>query len=121
MAESEDMSANDLIERLEAAKDRLHHFQAFGDDDEELDDDSRLLHLVTATRAKGKEFDTVILLDVNEDLWPHRLTQTTHELEAERRLFYVAFTRAQRRIVLLTAKGAPVSRFIVEAGLSGTT
>lgn len=119
MAESEGMSANDLIERLEAAKDRLRHYQAWGDDDDDLDDAGRPLHLMTAPRAKGKEFDTVIVLDVNEGMWPHKRAETGHELEAERRLFYVAFTRAQRRIVLLTAKGAPISRFIAEAGLSG--
>ena len=117
MAESEEMSADDLIGRLESAKDRLRHYQAFGDDDDDLDGAGRPLHLMTATRAKGKEFDTVVLLDVNEGMWPHKRAETSLEFEAERRLFYVAFTRAQRRIVLLTAKDASTSRFINEAEL----
>ncbi len=117
MAENEDMSAYDLIERLETAKDRVRHYQTFEDDDDEQGDDGQLLHLVTAYRAKGKEFDTVIVLDVNEDLWPHKFAETSRRLEEERRLFYVAFTRAQRRVVLLTQKGAPASRFIRELSL----
>ena len=120
MAESEKMSADNLIGRLEAAKDRLRHFQAFGDEDDEPNDTGRPLNLMTATRAKGKEFDTVIVLDVNEGMWPHKRAETARDLEAERRLFYVAFTRAQRRVILLTAKGAPLSRFIRELNLSGT-
>ena len=120
MAESEKMSADNLIGRLEAAKDRLRHFQAFGDDDDEPNDTGRPLNLMTATRAKGKEFDTVIVLDVNEGMWPHKRAETARDLEAERRLFYVAFTRAQRHVILLTAQGAPPSRFIRELELPST-
>lgn len=116
MAESERMSAEDLIERLEAAKSQLRHYQSFGDEGDEIGED-RPLHLMTATRAKGKEFDTVILLDVNEGIWPHKRAKTEHEMEAERRLFYVAFTRAQKRVIFLSTKDAPMSRFVGELGL----
>ena len=115
MAESEGMSAEDLIERLDDAKNRLRHDQ-FGDEGEEVDE-NRPLHLMTATRAKGKEFDTVIVLDVNPGIWPHRRAETDRELEAERRLFYVAFTRAQKRVLLLSAEDAPLSRFVDELDL----
>ena len=74
---------------------------------------------MTATRAKGKEFDTVIILDVVETVWPHKRAQTKADVEAERRLFYVAFTRAKRRVILLTVESAPPSRFIEEMGLLG--
>lgn len=70
-----------------------------------------------ATRAKGGEFDTVVLLDINEGIWPHKRAETPRDIEAERRLFYVAFTRAQRRVVLLSTKGAPTSRFVRELEL----
>ena len=110
MAESEDMSADDLIERLDVAKNSLRHYQGFGDET----DEDRLPHIMTATRAKGKEFDTVVLLDVNEGIWPHKRAETPRHIEAERRLFHVAFTRAQRRVVLLSTKGAPLSRFVRE-------
>lgn len=109
MAESEGMSADDLIERLDAAKNSLRPYQGFGDEGDEIDED-RSLHLMTATRAKGKEFDTVILLDVNESMWPYKRAETPRDIKAERRLFYVAFTGAQRRVVLLSTKGAPVKQ-----------
>ena len=118
MASDGDLSAEDLIERLEAAKDRLQHVQAFEDETEvEEEGDDRPLHLMTATRAKGKEFDTVVVLDCVDGLWPHKHAKTAAEKEAERRLFYVAFTRARKRLVLLAGKGAPLSPFIGELGL----
>ena len=115
MAESEGMSADDLLGRLEDAKNRLHHYQ-FGDEGDDADED-RPLHLMTATRAKGKEFDTVILLDVNTEIWPHKRAETEYELEAERRLFYVAFTRAQKRVILLSKENASLSSFVGELNL----
>ena len=120
MAKEEGMSADDLLGRLEAARDQLRHYQAFEDNSEDTqDDEDRTLHLMTATRAKGKEFDTVIILDVVETVWPHKRAQTDAGVEAERRLFYVAFTRAKRRVILLTGESAPPSRFIEELGLFG--
>ncbi len=59
------------------------------------------IHLMTALRAKGKEFNTVILLDVNDGIWPNRNAETPAKQEAERRVFYVAFTRARKRVVML--------------------
>ncbi|NLG01435.1 MAG: ATP-dependent helicase [Lentisphaerae bacterium] len=69
--------------------------------DEEPDDNAewkRSLHLMTALRAKGKEFDTVIVLDANAGVWPNKLATTENDLEQERRLFYVAITRARRQL-----------------------
>jgi DNA helicase-2/ATP-dependent DNA helicase PcrA len=78
---------------------------------------------MTALRAKGKEFDSVILLDVNDGIWPNRNTQTPEQKEAERRVFYVAFTRARKRVVTLVSshfgtRAAIPSPFISELGLS---
>ena len=50
------------------------------------------IHLMTATRSKGHEYDAVIILDVDDDEWPNRLTDN---IEEERRLFYVAMTRTR--------------------------
>lgn len=118
MAEGEEMSAGTLIERLEAARDQLRHYQTFEDETRgKADSADSTLRLMTATRAKGKEFDTVIVLDAVETVWPHKRAESEAEIEAERRLFYVAFTRARRRVILLTAEGAPPSRFLEESGL----
>lgn len=56
------------------------------------------LHLMTALRAKGREFDVVVVLDSNDDIWPIRLAKSSAELEQERRLFYVATTRAKKQL-----------------------
>lgn len=72
------------------------------DDDDSLDEGwKRKLHLMTALRAKGKEFDMVIILDCNQGIWPSKLANTDAQLEAERRVFYVAFTRAKKHVVLM--------------------
>lgn len=81
------------------------------------------LHLMTALRAKGKEFDAVIILDVNQGIWPNKLATTPEQLEQERRVFYVAFTRARKRISLLvsgTLLDQPVlpSPYLSEMGLA---
>lgn len=121
MASDENLSAEVLITRLEAAKDRLQHWKGFEDETEvEEEGDDRPLHLMTATRAKGKEFDTVVVLDCIDGLWPHKHAKTAAEREAERRLFYVAFTRARKRLVLLAGEDAPLSPFIAELGLPRT-
>ena len=122
IAESEDMEADDLIDRLEMAKSRLQEYRAIDDDRSDSGDPEsileRPLHLMTATRAKGKEFDTVILLDTVEGIWPHpKSADDSRKLEAERRLFYVAFTRATRKVIMLTTEDGPVSRFVTEMGL----
>ena len=59
------------------------------------------LHLMTALRAKGKEFDAVIILDANDGIWPSKLALDDNQLEQERRLFYVAMTRARRYLYFI--------------------
>jgi len=80
------------------------------------------LHLMTALRAKGKEFDAVIILDANEGVWPSKLAETERELEQERRLFYVAVTRARRFLYFvledrILKQVVPPSRYLAEMGL----
>ena len=119
MARDEHLDVDDLIGRLEAARDQVKHFQGFEDEESPTEDD-RTLHLMTATRAKEKEFDTVIMLDTGEGIWPHKRATTKLQVEAERRLFYVAFTRARKRIVMLSTENVPISRFVLELGLPST-
>lgn len=84
---------------------------------------SRRLHLMTALRAKGKEFDVVVVLDANEGIWPSCLAVTPEDLEQERRLFYVAVTRVRKYLMFVVDdnildRPAPPSRFLAEMGLS---
>ena len=72
---------------------------------DDIDHDLRFpVHIMTALRAKGKEFETVVLLDVNDHIWPNKLAGGDSELEQERRMFYVAVTRPKSKLVLLTVK-----------------
>lgn len=60
----------------------------------------RPVHLMTALRAKGREFDEVVLLDVNDGIWPARQAVSEAQQEQERRVFYVAMTRVKRKLWL---------------------
>lgn len=53
--------------------------------------------------AKGLEYDTVIIPDVNEGITPYSKAVTESGLEEERRLFYVAMTRAKTRLIIVYA------------------
>lgn len=65
--------------------------------------DKRLggVRLMTMHAAKGLEFQTVYLPDVNEGKLPSRQAVTPEALEEERRMFYVAMTRAQKELHIL--------------------
>ncbi len=60
--------------------------------------------LMTVHAAKGLEFDAVYIAGVNEDLFPHaRAAQEPDGMEEERRLMYVAMTRARKQLTLSSA------------------
>jgi len=115
-----------FVEDIERAKDQLAYLPPFEDDSQaETSEDlwKRPVHLMTALRAKGKEFDSVILLDVIDGIWPNRHAKTVEQREAERRVFYVAFTRAKQRVLILTTtrmgnREAVPSPYLAELGLS---
>ena len=87
-------------------------------------DDVHGIELTTIHRAKGRQWPEVHLFGCEESEPPHRRALEVSEqqraagegLEAERRLAYVAFTRAQERLVVHTTATA-ASRFLSEAGL----
>lgn len=59
------------------------------------------VHLMTMHSAKGLEFDNVFIAGANEGLLPHQMAyQTSDEIEEERRLMYVAMTRAKKELTL---------------------
>lgn len=68
--------------------------------DKEVGDDDRVA-LMTIHLAKGLEFPYVFIVGMEEDLFPSAMSMNTRaELEEERRLFYVALTRAEKQVVL---------------------
>ena len=61
--------------------------------------------LMTVHTAKGLEFDNVFLCSLSEGIFPSKKTATPAAMEEERRLAFVAITRAQRRLFLSDAQG----------------
>ena len=77
------------------------------------------VRLMTIHAAKGLEFDTVFLIEANEGRIPYKKAKTEQETEEERRLFYVAMTRAKEVLKICyvkTKNGKEVSpsRFVEE-------
>jgi DNA helicase-2/ATP-dependent DNA helicase PcrA len=69
--------------------------------DQDKDNDPDKVTLMTIHMAKGLEFKYVYIVGMEEDLFPSQMMISSRaELEEERRLFYVAITRAQKRLFL---------------------
>ena len=74
-------------------------------DVDSLDNEDNAITLMTIHSAKGLEFDTVFIIGLEEGLLPHSQSLLERdELEEERRLMYVAMTRAKQQLFLLRAK-----------------
>jgi DNA helicase-2/ATP-dependent DNA helicase PcrA len=112
-----------FLEDMEAAAETLSNAPS----EEEAKDPvwERPIHLMTALRAKGKEFHTVAILDANSGIWPSKQAETKEQIEGERRIFYVAMTRAKQRLIFTLSKrigssAATPSPFLAESGLIET-
>ena len=95
---------------------------------DDLDEQTPALTLMTCHGAKGLEFDSIYLIGFEEGLLPHAMSRDSDaELEEERRLCYVAMTRARQRLTLTAAESRSlygetsdmreVSRFMQELPL----
>lgn len=76
-------------------------------DIDSMTDEDNFVSLITVHAAKGLEFNNVFLVGLNDGLFPlsRAITSTdTNELEEERRLMYVAITRAKNKLFLSRAK-----------------
>lgn len=65
---------------------------------------AKSISLMTMHGAKGLEYHTVFIVGANEDICPYKKAETNEEIEEERRLFYVAMTRAKKRLVISYSK-----------------
>ena len=74
------------------------------DQDNETKDDVDKVTLMTVHAAKGLEYDAVFIVGLEEKLFPSEMSSEERQLEEERRLFYVAMTRARKYLTLLYAK-----------------
>ena len=77
----------------------------YGDRDETMSSD--YIQLMTVHAAKGLEFDTVFVTDMNEGIFPNEraMNDGPKGVEEERRLAYVAFTRAKNKLYITEAGG----------------
>ena len=75
------------------------------DQDEDNGDDNNKVTLMTVHASKGLEFKNVIVVGLEEELFPSDMNlQSQNNLEEERRLFYVAITRAECNCIITYAK-----------------
>lgn len=127
------IKAEDLLEVLDDLMDKSHAhrtweewFQAISQYSETLKlrarqkfEESEGIRLLTMHGAKGLEYDVVYIPDANDGMTPHKKALTASELEEERRMFYVAMTRAKNDLrVYFTreryGKQAEMSPFVGE-------
>jgi len=113
----------------ESLEEYLYWVSTYDIHDELADDSSQdCYQLATIHGAKGLEWPNVIIAGVNEGLLPSSQAIRCGDIEGERRLMYVAMTRAEEKLILtirpeetVNARGQvnvnPVSRFVEEAGL----
>lgn len=73
-------------------------------DADAVDTGSGQVTLMTIHNAKGLEFDRVVIIGMEEQLFPHARSETPEQVEEERRLCYVGITRARRRLILTYAR-----------------
>ncbi len=115
-----------VIAKYDTLPEFLEHAALMMTDDNDADDASGTIDAVsimTIHAAKGLEFDTVFLPAWEEGIFPNDMAVQSGGLEEERRLAYVAITRARRRAIIINAMSRMVfgdrkynspSRFITE-------
>ncbi len=92
------------------AADFLNHVALFTNSDAETYRDR--IRLMTIHAAKGLEFPVVFLMALNEGVLPSRKTKTRKAMEEERRLAFVAMTRAADRLFLSEAEGLSYDGYV---------
>ena len=111
--------------RFDDMQDLLAQIQLLNSEtsDRQVDPDADALRLTTVHQAKGLEFGVVFILGLADGMFPLRRAIEADDLDEERRLFYVAVTRAKDELYLcypkVNAKGGPAtllspSRFLTE-------
>lgn len=82
----------------------LSEISLLTDSDKEEVNDGESVRLMTVHIAKGLEFDVVFVTGLERDLFPSAMCYSQREIEEERRLLFVAITRAKKKCYLTNAK-----------------
>lgn len=138
-AQSHNMQVRELYDVMDELMESARNFKTFNEWFEYIEeygtklresyaamDKQNAVILTTMHSSKGLEYPVVYIIDANEEITPHKKAVFVPEIEEERRMFYVAMTRAKRRLNIYYArkrynKEIEVSRFvkeIMEDGLS---
>lgn len=123
----------DVLEELQASAKGFKNYDAWElhmkECEEELKEKAKrknenpnAITLATLHSAKGLEFKSVFIIDVNEGIMPYKKALLDKDIEEERRLFYVGMTRAIHDLTICSVKNihgknSDISRFVLEAGL----
>jgi DNA helicase-2/ATP-dependent DNA helicase PcrA len=95
----------DIVDSTSSLSEFLEDVALISDLDKDIEKSEPKVSLMTIHLAKGLEFSNVYIVGLEEDLFPSALSSTTRsDLEEERRLFYVALTRAKKKIILSHSK-----------------
>ncbi len=99
-------------EERETAVNQFLADAALQSDQDELKEEKNAVRLMTVHASKGLEFDHVFITGLEQDLFPHSRfgedERTEEKAEEERRLFYVALTRARKKIFLTYANARTI-------------
>ena len=95
----------EIVDSKNSLSEFLEDVALISDLDKDIKKSEPKVSLMTIHLAKGLEFSNVYIVGLEEDLFPSALSSTTRsDLEEERRLFYVALTRAKKKIILSHSK-----------------
>ena len=116
----------EVTEGIASLGEFLENISLVSDVNEQKEDNNEKVTLMTMHAVKGLEFDYVFVIGFEEGLFPHsNCFDSNDELEEERRLCYVAITRAKKKLYLINARSRILygkissnvpSRFIEEIG-----
>ena len=121
--EEEEENGSEKTNGIKTLDEFLQQVLLYTSEDKDKDKDADKVSLMTIHAAKGLEFPYVFVVGMEEQIFPSFLAMSRPELEEERRLFYVAVTRAEKQVTLSYAQtrfnngqrmGGEVSRFVEE-------
>lgn len=104
-------------------EDWLEHITEYGEElrrqSAKTQNETDAIAMLTMHGAKGLEYDVVFIIGANETLTPHKKAAAPDEIEEERRMFYVAMTRARKQLTISytkerNGKSLNQSRFVSE-------
>ena len=97
-------TGEDLQEEFPSLDLFLNEAALFTDADKDDEDNNDKVKLMTIHASKGLEFTCVYVVGVEENIFPSFMVSSPSELEEERRLFYVAITRAKKHLTISFAE-----------------